>query len=122
MSTARSAPAGRPSQRARRSSTSSPRRGAIRWDRLARISLLVVLALILLSFIGPATKYIEAWQLSHKTRDEVVALQGEHKQLKQRLKQLHNPTAIEQEARKLGMAKPGEKVYVIKGLPRKQPK
>lgn len=120
MPYARTAPASQRARRGRRRSGPARPRGGIRWDRLARISLLVVLALILASFIGPAAKYVEAWKLSHQTRSELVQLQTEHKQLKHRLKQLHNPGSIEQEARKIGMARPGEKVYVVKGLPGKR--
>jgi cell division protein FtsB len=94
------------------------RRSVIRWDRVARISLLAIMALILASYIGPATKYIRAWQLSNETRAELTQLQTEQKQLKQRYKELKNPRTIELEARKVGMARPDEKVYVIKGLRR----
>jgi cell division protein FtsB len=117
MSSARSASAGRRPQRARRSGASG-RKNVIRWDRLARVSLLVVMAVIVASYIGPATKYVRAWKLSHATHTELTQLQTEHQQLKSRLKQLHDPRLIELEARKTGMARPDQKVYVIKGLPR----
>lgn len=116
MASARTAPLGtraRPTRRA-----SGGRRSGIRWDRVARISLLVVLVLILASYVGPAASYLKAWRFSHETHSELTQLQSENKQLHHRLKQLHDPRQVEREARAIGMAKPGEKVYVIKGLRR----
>ncbi|MEX0992580.1 MAG: septum formation initiator family protein [Solirubrobacterales bacterium] len=119
MAFARTAPA-RP-RVARRSSGSTGARTGIRWDRLARISLLLVLGLIVASYVGPATSYIKAWRFAGETRSELHQLQHENKALRKRVKQLHDPRRIELEARGIGMAKPGEKAYVIKGLPRERP-
>ena len=40
----------------------------IRWDRVARLSLLMALGLVLLLYVKPATRYFEAWQLSRDTQ------------------------------------------------------
>ena len=119
MAAARTAPAAGRSQRPRRTSGPARSRGGIRWDRVARFSLLVVLALIVASYVGPAANYIEAWKFSNQTKAELTQLQHENKRLKKRSRQLRDPTQIELEARRIGMAKPDQKVYVIKGLPRR---
>jgi cell division protein FtsB len=119
MAHARTAPAAGRSQRPRRSSGPARRRGGIRWDRVARFSLLVVLVLILASYIGPAASYIKAFNFSNQTKSELTKLQEQNKALHKRYKQLHQPKQIELEARRIGMAKPGEKVYVVKGLPKR---
>ena len=45
-------------------------------------------------------------------------LQQDNKRLRARAKQLNNLDTVELEARRAGMARPGERVYVIKGLPK----
>jgi cell division protein FtsB len=94
------------------------RRGGIRWDRLSRIALVAVLAAVLLSYLGPATKYVRTWRLSHATHTEAQNLRTENTELRARAKRLKNPQQIELEARRLGMARPGERAFVIRGLPR----
>ena len=90
----------------------------IRWDRVARLSLLVALALVLLLFISPAAKYFEAWRLSGDTRTELKDLRTDNARLRARARELKSPSRVELEARRLGMARPGERVYVVRGLPR----
>jgi cell division protein FtsB len=92
-------------------------RGGIRWDRVARLSLLVVLALVLLSYVGPAAEYLRAWGLARQTRGEVHELQRDNARLRARAKELQKLETVELEARKAGMARPGERVYVVRGLP-----
>ena len=80
--------------------------------------LLVVLAGVLVSYIGPAADYVQSWRLAKQTGAEVQTLQQDNKRLRERAKQLNDLETIELEARRAGMARPGERVYVIKGLPR----
>jgi cell division protein FtsB len=93
-------------------------RGGIRWDRVARVSLLIVLAVVLLSYIGPATEYVRSWRLANDTRNEVHQLKRDNAALRVRAKRLQGLESVELEARKSGMARPGERVYVIRGLPK----
>jgi cell division protein FtsB len=103
-----------------RTRSSSGRRKAtgIRWDRAARTALLIVLLAVLISFLGPATKYVRTWQLAHQTRGEVRSLRDDNTRLRQQAKLLKDPQQIELRARQLGMARPGERVYVVRGLPK----
>ena len=82
--------------------------------------LLVVLVMVLFSFLGPATKYVRTWQLARETRGEVGHLRDDNARLRREAKLLKNPQQVELRARQLGMARPGERVYVVRGLP--QPK
>ena len=77
----------------------------------------MALLLVLLSYIGPAIKYWEAWHLSHETRADVRSLREDNARLRERARALQNPRRVELEARRLGMARPGERVYVVRGLP-----
>jgi cell division protein FtsB len=80
--------------------------------------LLVVLVAVLCSFLGPATKYVRTWQLARETRTEVRELRDDNIRLRQKAKLLKEPQQIELRARQLGMARPGERVYVVRGLPK----
>jgi cell division protein FtsB len=106
-------PSRRPSTRPRARAA-----GGIRWDRVARISLLVVLVAIVLSYIGPATNYLQSWKLARQTRGEVTQLRSDNAKLRARARLLQNPDQVELEARELGMARPGERVYVVRNLPK----
>jgi cell division protein FtsB len=97
---------------------SSGRRGGIRWDRVGRIALLAVLAIILVLYISPAKHWIEQSGTAGTQREELGRLQSEQGKLKHRVRDLRRPAALEREARKLGMIKGGERSYVIRGLPR----
>jgi len=90
----------------------------IRWDRVARLSLLVALGLVLLLYVKPATRYFEAWRLSRDTQAEVKQLRGDNAALRARKSELKRTSRVELEARRLGMARPGERVYVVRGLPK----
>lgn len=111
--TAARRPSARPSPRRR----TGARAGGVRWDRVARLSLLAVLAVILLSYVGPAAGYIKAWRLAKETRAEVTDLRRDNERLRERAKRLRTDDAVEREARSTGMARPDERVYVIRGLP-----
>jgi hypothetical protein len=115
---ARRASGGRSAARAR----PAPGVGAIslrgiRWDRVARLSLLMALGLVLLLYVKPAVHYLEAWQLSHDTQAEVRDLRKDNTALRARGQELRRASRVELEARRLGMARPGERVYVVRGLP-----
>ena len=93
-------------------------RGGVRWDRIGRVGLLMVLGLILLLYIGPARSFYSTWQESHAKRDEVRRLTAEYTRLDARRRALGDPRTLEAEARKLGMVRPDERAFVLKGLPR----
>jgi cell division protein FtsB len=115
---ARSGRTGRSSGPARSRGTVRAGRGGIRWDRVARVSLLVVLLAVVLSYLGPTADYLESWRLAKQTRAELQGLRADNAKLRARSKRLQDPQAIELEARKIGMARPGERAYVIRHLPR----
>ena len=122
MATARAA-AARSKARAKPRARTAPRAvrrpaQGIRWDRVARTMLLVVLLAVLVSFLGPATKYVRTWQLARETRAEVRELRDDNARLRKQARILKRPEQIELRARQLGMARPGERVYVVRGLPK----
>jgi cell division protein FtsB len=100
-----------------RSGRARRRPGGIRWDRVSRLALLAVLGMILLSYLGPANRYVRSWQLSRETSTEIRQLREDNARLRHESKRLQNSQQVELEARRLGMARPGERAFVVRGLP-----
>ena len=78
---------------------------------------MLVLFAIVFSYISPLANFINAWQGSHATEDQLQTLQREHDQLAAKAASLNDPSAAVVEARKMGMVLPGERSYVVKKLP-----
>jgi cell division protein FtsB len=97
---------------------SVPRRPAVRWDRLGRIALLAVLALVVLLYVGPAHSYWQTWRESKAKQAELHRLEAEHERLLARRKALRQPASLMREARRLGMVRAGERAFVVTDLPR----
>ena len=114
---ARTPPRAKP--RAKPRAVAGGRRGAgIRWDRISRLALLGVMFVLLMLFIGPARSYVSTWQKSKHERAVVTGLKRENARLRARRAALTHPAVLEREARGLGMTRPGEKVFVLRGLPK----
>jgi cell division protein FtsB len=115
--------AARQPRRARRGATSQrrvrhARRGAtIRWDRVGRVALLLVLGVILLLYISPVSRLVSQSRSAEQHRAELEALEQEHQELKRRAEDLSGADAVEREARRLGMVRRGERAIVVEGLP-----
>lgn len=89
----------------------------VRWDRVGRVALLVVLVVIAALYVNPARALWSAWQESKQRQAQVRALERERDMLARRVRALRDPVVIEAEARRLGMVRPGERPYVVTGLP-----
>lgn len=91
---------------------------AIRWDRVSRVALLFVLVVLVFLYAGPARSY---WSTVHEAKQrsaEVAVLKRENERLRGRRAALQGQSALEREARRLGMVKPGERPYVLEHLPK----
>lgn len=121
MASARSARAPRqaPASRLRTRPRALPggRRG-IRWDRVSRVALLVVLLGILGLYIGPARSYLSTMREAKHRRAEVAQLKRENTRLRARRASLRSTASLEREARRLGMVRTGERSYSVKHLPK----
>ena len=89
----------------------------IRWDRLGRIALLFVLALVIYLYIGPTSAWISTYRESKQRNAAVAELEREHAALLRRRNELRKPETLERMARELGMVRAAEKAYVVSGLP-----
>jgi cell division protein FtsB len=88
----------------------------VRWDRVGRIALVLVLFGVLVSYLNPLVSLFDAWQGSKASENQLTQLRREHLQLTEQLRDASSPATLEREARRLGMVKPGEHAYVVHGL------
>jgi len=102
----------------RRRASSNLKLGGIRWDRLSRVALLVLLGAILLMYVSPAKHWWEASRTASAQSGELQHLEAENKRLQERSALLKDPDTLELEARKLGMTRSDERAYVIENQPR----
>jgi cell division protein FtsB len=93
-----------------------PAAARIRWDRLGRVGLLLVLVGVIALYVNPLRSYVSTWSEAKSRRAEVAELERQNAKLRARKEQLQNPRALEREARRLGMVKPGERAYVVERL------
>jgi cell division protein FtsB len=89
----------------------------IRWDRVGRVALLCVAALVVYLYIGPTSAWISTYKESKQRKSELAALKRENESLIRRRDDLRDPEKLELEARTLGMVRGAEKAYVVSGLP-----
>ncbi len=85
----------------------------IRWDRVGRWALICVFVFVLYLYIGPARTWVTTYGEAKRKREEVATLRERNEQLRREQRRLAREGAVELEARKLGMVKAGEKLYVI---------
>jgi cell division protein FtsB len=114
MAQAASASAQRAAARRRKKSRGP---SGIRWDRVARTALLGTLGIVLLLYISPLHRWVTQRSLASQENQQLHQLQQENKQLRSNIRRLHDPAALEAQARKLGMVRRGEREYVIGNLP-----
>lgn len=112
-------PTRRPTSASRRRPKPASRRRAarVRWDRVGRVALVLVLGGVLLAYVGPAASYVSTWQESRARQGELRTLEAEYARLLARRRALLEPQSLEREARALGMVRQGERAFVVQGLP-----
>jgi cell division protein FtsB len=91
---------------------SRPRRRApvVRW---AAVATLVVVALL---YYRPVKSYLETRSSLQQRQAEVQELRAKRDDLARRLEDADTPEALARRARKLGLVKPGEQLFIVKGI------
>jgi cell division protein FtsB len=89
----------------------------VRWDRIGRIGLLVVLVVVAGVYVQDALSYLSARSQAQQQEAIVKRLAHENAQLVRQQKSLNDPATIVRDARALGMVRTGERPYVLTGLP-----
>ena len=85
----------------------------IRWDRVGRWALICVFAFVIYLYVGPARAWVSTYAEAKRKREDVAKLRERNEHLLERKRLLQRAGAVEHEARKLGMVKAGEKLYVV---------
>jgi cell division protein FtsB len=86
------------------------RRFLVRWVVLG------VFVLVGFLYYQPLRSYLETRDALAGRADEVRGLREEKRMLEQRLTQADTEEALTREARRLGYVKPGERLFIVKGI------
>jgi cell division protein FtsB len=97
-----------------------PRRGGsrIRWDRVGRIVLTLVLAAVLYSYLNPAIDFVKTYTATTAAKAQLHVVLRENKRLHRRIQSAEDPLVLDTRARAQGMVAPGETPVVVRGLHR----
>jgi cell division protein FtsB len=88
-----------------------------RSGRLLRWLAAGALILIGLLYYAPVRTYFETRSALADRAAEVASLRSERDALKRRLTVSTSEAALTREARRLGLVKPGERLFIVKGIP-----
>ena len=92
----------------------SPRRRARLRGRLLVAGVLVFAAFL---YWRPLASYSETRASVGERKAEVAELRAERARLERRLARATSVPALEREARRIGFVRPGERLFVVKGIP-----
>jgi len=96
---------------ARKPSTARPRKRRLRL--LLPIAVLTVMAFL---YYRPLASYQQTRSELGARRAQVVALRAEKLRLERRLARTTSDAALAREARRIGYVKPGERLFIVKGI------
>src|SRR5436305_6392974 len=103
---------------ATRNARPAARRGSsrIKWDRLGRVALTLVIAAILYSYLHPTISFFETYTGASAAKAECHQMLQENRALHERIKSSKDQLVIEREARWQGMVAEGDTPTVARGL------
>jgi cell division protein FtsB len=112
---AASRPKRRPAARKRRpAARSGPSR--IKWDRVGRIALVLVLFAVAYSYLNPAIDLFKTYRSTTAAKAQFHELLNENKRLHRAIQSSDKPPVVAQAARKQGMVAEGETPFIVHGL------
>ena len=88
-----------------------PRRKLMRWVALG------VLLLLGLLYYRPIRAYVHTHHAVEDRAAEVRALGARKRQLDERLAEIRSGATLVRGARRLGLVKPGEQLFIVRGIP-----
>jgi hypothetical protein len=104
----------RPAARRKPAARSGPSR--IRWDRVGRIALTVVLAAVLYSYLNPAIDFVRTYTTTTAAKAELHELQHENRRLHNLVQSSDDPIVVARKGRSQGMVAEGETPIVVRGI------
>ncbi|MEI8105225.1 MAG: septum formation initiator family protein [Actinomycetes bacterium] len=84
--------------------------------RPTRLLALGAIAVIALLYWKPLQTYAHTRGVLHHRQAEVARLQAEQHQLQNRIATVGAGGALVREARRLGLVKPGEQLFIVRGI------
>ena len=87
----------------------------VRWERVGRVGLLVVLAIVVGFYVEHTLSYFATRSEADRQQAIVTRLAHQNARLSRQVKSLNDPSTIVSQARALGMVRPNERPYVITG-------
>lgn len=102
---------------AARNTRPAARRGGsrIKWDRVGRVALTLVLVAVLYSYLGPSLDFVKTYTGTTAAKAELHELLKENRRLHTRIQSADDPLVVDHEARAQGMVAEGETPVVIHG-------
>jgi cell division protein FtsB len=82
--------------------------------RLVALGVAVLLALL---YYRPVRSYVNTRHTLDERTAEVDALAARKQQLEKRLAEIEQGSSLVRGARRLGLVKPGEHLFIVKGIP-----
>jgi hypothetical protein len=89
----------------------------VRWEQLGRLAMLAVMVALAYLYLSAGVHMFSTWRQARHDRAAVGVMEAEHRHLSAQHQLLSNPETVEGDARRLGMARNGERQYVLSGLP-----
>jgi hypothetical protein len=87
----------------------------IKWDRVGRVALTLVLVAVLYSYLGPSLDFVKTYTGTTAAKAELHELLKENRRLHNRIQSADDPLVVDHEARAQGMVAEGETPVVIHG-------
>jgi len=102
---------------AARKTRPAARRGGsrIKWDRVGRVALTLVLLAVLYSYLGPSVDFVKTYTGTTAAKAKLHGLLKENRRLHNRIQSADDPLVVDHEARAQGMVAEGETPVVIHG-------
>jgi cell division protein FtsB len=85
----------------------------LRPTRLLALGGLVVAGLL---YWKPLNSYLHTREVLNRRQAEVAKLERQKQQLEQRIETVDTGSDLVREARRLGLVKPGERLYIVRGI------
>jgi cell division protein FtsB len=92
------------------------RRATTRRVNVRRTVLLLGVVLVGYLYYHPLRSYLDTKRQLVARQADVAGLQSQNDRLQQQLKAAGTPEALAREARMLSLVKPGEKLFIVKGI------
>ena len=90
--------------------------GRIKWDRVGRIALVLVLFAVGYSYLNPAINLFETYKSTTAAKAEFHERLQENKRLHHAIQSSDEPAVVARAAREQGMVAEGETPFVLRGL------